>query len=295
MNQIYILEGIWDDNGIGPANPAGAGIIYSTSAQINVFLSKDKESCMSFDNGSYIYNNPHNFMDVNLEVGSYIQVGLIYDMNENVYYGYIIDVISTPEITYSLQIGDETFSFVKNQMVSLLPNQNAEYYITGLSVNAGDLLTIYYDGQIINMIGPESGLNNIDYNFKVITSNEKVDIYLKVWNDGGYSVWVSGRDEQAKSDVPTSGIYLVVNDYTYYEMTLYDNMYIISSVNLNLEDKICFYDADSRLILNYDNLSPTTQGIWSWNYITLTCHQLGIFRITLDVTTDYKTVDIVAI
>ena len=61
-------------------------------------------------------------------------------------------------------------------------------------VTAGDVLVFKHNGVAIENIGPDQGDNNIASINGVLTVQTAgtVDVYFKVYNDGGYSVWMSG-------------------------------------------------------------------------------------------------------
>jgi hypothetical protein len=64
---------------------------------------------------------------------------------------------------------------------------------TGLSVIAGEKLVVTLGGVEITKIGPSSAESNVDVEMKVVSTATDVAIYVKLYTDGGYSVWLEGK------------------------------------------------------------------------------------------------------
>ncbi len=76
----------------------------------------------------------------------------------------------------------------------LFPTQVAQYKYVA-DVHAGDVLVFTHAGEIVTKIGEDKGNNNlksVNGSLVVINDATQASIYLKAWNDGGYSVWVEG-------------------------------------------------------------------------------------------------------
>ena len=76
----------------------------------------------------------------------------------------------------------------------LFPTQVAQYKYVA-DVHAGDVLVFTHNGEIVTKIGEDKGNNNlklVNGSLVVINDATNVSIYFKVWQDGGYSVWVEG-------------------------------------------------------------------------------------------------------
>ena len=113
---------------------------------------------------------------------------------------------------YVIMIDYEEFELEENYEATLQDGQVAEYMAVGLYVYEGAEVTFYYLGELITQIGPENGgnlTNAADGVMSVISDNEDAQVYLKVWADGGYSVYLS-KSENANVN-PSEGTTVYFN------------------------------------------------------------------------------------
>ncbi len=113
-------------------------------------------------------------------------------------------IFDTPvPVVYTVKIGDGApVELIKNTSASLAEGQKAEYYVEGKNVKKGDALVFAADTvAITSHIGGDEGSNTVFTTVEEVTSakihNDKdnANIYFKVWNDGGYSVYVTGYEQ----------------------------------------------------------------------------------------------------
>lgn len=99
---IYIVEGTWKTkDGTTPSNNIyGNGTLNDSNGNsIIVYgLCSSKESCLTFADGLYQFKNAKDFMSLNIEDGSIIKIGMVYNANYKNYSGYLIDIIGKEEI-----------------------------------------------------------------------------------------------------------------------------------------------------------------------------------------------------
>lgn len=102
-------------------------------------------------------------------------------------------------INYAVNISGIDFDFELNESAVLAEHQTAEYYVE-VGFLGGDNIVFERNHSIIYNIGPDANsdghINNVygDAENGFFTHNEAsgVNIYLKTWEDGGYSFWVEG-------------------------------------------------------------------------------------------------------
>lgn len=89
------------------------------------------------------------------------------------------------------------------------------YKIEGIDLTAGESIEFYYYGDLIDLdIGPEPGGCNVDvagseelgYTFTIHNDAEGAYVYFKTWDTGGYSFWITGREDPTPGN---TGAYLM--------------------------------------------------------------------------------------
>jgi len=107
--------------------------------------------------------------------------------------GYSVYITQPAPIVDYILAGDSSdkLELVPNDDAEISGNLVAEYFYNYASLKKGDEIQVYLNEELITNIGPDAGENNnLDADMKIIKGGE-VDICVKVWNDGGYSVFVS--------------------------------------------------------------------------------------------------------
>ena len=179
---------------------------------------------------------------------------------------------------YTLELNGTSYDLVENTETDKSDGRLAEYMVLGLAVTAGDSVVVKLDSETITKIGPD-GSSNLTIDMTIITTCESADFYVKVWPDGGYSVWISGLNSSS-GNAGNSGalvtVYLKpaiwnIDDAWYWVHTWNSNG---SSVDLKMTDN----DADgiyevtldgsyTHIIFVRSNPLSTTPGDWNgkWN------------------------------
>ena len=94
-----------------------------------------------------------------------------------------------------------------------IPTMTKQYSIEGVKVSAGDKLVFTIDGKVVEPGASGEGNNaKADANgLTIVTAGEKVNIYLKVYKDGGYDVWVTKDTTTPVTPTTDTKVYLVDN------------------------------------------------------------------------------------
>ena len=139
--------------------------------------------------------------NIGAEVGGTYNIHL-YPNPETTVYEITIEKVEVP-VTYTVKIGDgEPIELAKNTSASLAEGQKAEYYVEGKNVTKNQALVFAANSvAITSHIGGDEGSNTVFTTVEEVTSakihndKENANIYFKVWNDGGYSVYVTGYEQ----------------------------------------------------------------------------------------------------
>ncbi|MCR5348329.1 MAG: starch-binding protein [Bacilli bacterium] len=107
---------------------------------------------------------------------------------------------SAVSASYTVKIGlGDPVALAENTSASLASNQLGEYYVDGLNLKKNDLVVFANGGAAIDTkIGGDTGSNSTqttEAEKAVINVHNDVDnasIYLKAWEDGGYSYFITG-------------------------------------------------------------------------------------------------------
>lgn len=126
----------------------------------------------------------------------------IHDWGESVI-GCNMKIESTAEKTYKVKLGDaDPVVLEKNTSASLAEGQKAEYYLNNQNLTKNEAVVFSVDDvAITSRIGGDTGSNTVFTTVEEVTTAKihndaaNANIYLKVWNDGGYSVYVTGYAE----------------------------------------------------------------------------------------------------
>ena len=126
----------------------------------------------------------------------------IHDWGESVI-GCNMKIESTAEKTYKVKLGDaDPVVLEKNTSASLAEGQKAEYYLNNQNLTKNEAVVFSVDDvAITSRIGGDTGSNTVFTTAEEVTTAKihndaaNANIYLKVWNDGGYSVYVTGYQE----------------------------------------------------------------------------------------------------
>ena len=96
------------------------------------------------------------------------------------------------EKTYTVEIDGVVTELASNDSASL-ENYLAEYIAFEVSVSAESTVVVKLNGEVITNLKAEDGKNNVagSNNDLVIQSDAVSDIYLKLWADGSYTLFVS--------------------------------------------------------------------------------------------------------
>lgn len=102
MDVIYIIEGIWKTkDGVVPANNTyGNGDLLDKDGNSLVIygLSSAKDACLTFAEGVYTYSNAKDFLTLNVEDGSIVKIGAVYNANFKNYSAYLIEITGKAEL-----------------------------------------------------------------------------------------------------------------------------------------------------------------------------------------------------
>ena len=92
---------------------------------------------------------------------------------------------------YTLKVGDgEPVALAINSSANLGEYMEAEYFVEGIDLTAGQTVTFFKDSVAITNIGPDDNDGGLlGQNGWVNETAEGASIFLKVWKDGGYSYW----------------------------------------------------------------------------------------------------------
>jgi hypothetical protein len=198
---------------------------------------------------------------------------------------------------YSIEINGVDHVLEVNTRATLLQNQLGEYMALGLTVNAGDTVVVKCNGEIITNIGPDSGENNVSQEMTIITAGT-VDVYFKVWQDGGHSIWVTGKatstpggdqggdTPSGDQTIPTTGYHLVINGTTYIALTSNGaaldpsfTEYYALAVTFNVGDVVTLYDADAKASWAIQTPDSYSDGSWTGGAKGITCNEAGSFDV----------------
>ena len=127
-----------------------------------------------------------------------------------------------------------------------------EYKASFPSVTENDTIEFYNADRtaIYDRIGPDAGDNNAistATGFAIHNTASNVDVYLKIWSDGGHSFWVTGYDGGVTPPEP-SQYYVIVNGaaYDYYDNGLdgcpenQTGNYSTQAITVNAGDSVQF-------------------------------------------------------
>lgn len=179
---------------------------------------------------------------------------------------------------YTLELNGTSYNLVENTETDKSDGRLAEYMVLGVPVTSGDSVVVKLDGQQIIKIGPDNG-SNLTTDMTIITTCESADFYVKVWTDGGYSIWISGLNSSS-SDGGNSGALVTVYlkpaiwnvDDAWYWIHAWNNSG--SSVDLKMDDndadgvyEVTFDGSYTHIIFVRSNPESTTPGDWDkkWN------------------------------
>ena len=112
------------------------------------------------------------------------------------------------EIAYKLYFAQEEIAFT--EMTADQEGMVKQYKAELAAVHAGDMIAFLRDGErITSGIGPDAGENNVDSTengFFIHNDAKDVTVYLKVWEDGGLSFWVTGY-VKGEDPIPIEDVY----------------------------------------------------------------------------------------
>jgi len=98
---------------------------------------------------------------------------------------------------YKLYLGEEEFAFT--EIDADQEGMLKQFKVELAEVHAGDVVAFIKNGERISGgIGPDAGDNNIvstENGFFVHNDAKDATIYFKVWEDGGFSFWVTGYEK----------------------------------------------------------------------------------------------------
>ena len=118
-----------------------------------------------------------------------------------------------------------------------------------VDVEEGDVVVIKIDGEILGEYGIDDGANLVNNEGTVtIRQTGTVDVYFKVWADGGYSIYVTGYE----APVEESEYYLVgsmsnwekVDSYIFVPHSENDYEVVLENVSLTAGDEIKITNGD---------------------------------------------------
>ena len=192
-----------------------------------------------------------------------------------------------PTSDYYVEIGGIVYSLSLDTVGS---TETYSQYTGAAEVEADDALLVFGpEGQITNIGDERDGVANTNNaygsgaNMSILVSGT-VDIYLKVYNDGGYSIWITGNTEEV---APSTGggnqggnggttpdlsqyVYaLVINGNTYVGLTskgeawvdgVKHDEYVAYNVQLNAGDVITLYDVKNAQGWPITNVNPYSSG-----------------------------------
>ena len=154
---------------------------------------------------------------------------------------------------------------------ALVTGQTGEYFANEVTVTAGDSITFFSgDLAIASNIGSDPQGEGTDgkmhYNNGVVTEDPfsitihdsgSVSIYLKTWDGGGYSFWITGHTKDGSDPEPVASgfgvkigiadIVALTEDTTKTLATNQTGEYYLKGVNLAKDTAIVFYDGTTAI------------------------------------------------
>lgn len=166
---------------------------------------------------------------------------------------------------YTMTLGGKTYLMSDATAELGEDSAKAQYKVGGLSVTEGDVIQLALDGTELTdaYYEPLDSNNNLTYNseanqISIKQTKENVSVYLKCYEDGGYSVWVTGYEVPADVYTMTIG----TTTYTLTENTETDTTdgrlaeYMVTGItSVTAGQEVKFFKNDTQLTstVNFDS------------------------------------------
>ena len=154
------------------------------------------------------------------------------DQDGNTKWGFYLVANDYVEPVYEVKIGT-------GEKIEMTAGEDNQYFVTGVSVSAGDTIEYFYDGDgITDSTAKAVNNNNLNESKQVLVDNDSADIYINVVNK---TIWVSGMAD--------GGYHIILNNHILVTMTKGDDFegfeqYYSDSINFAKDDVIRFVNTE---------------------------------------------------